>query len=118
MSEEQLAKFYIEERKQRKNLPDPNTVDINVYSPQEIQSASEIFQHYPEFITSVANPEELPKIDLPEVQKVLSWTNRTQFFSFQIAFAGRSNVGKSSLLNCVTNSKVVRTSSTPVSSLH
>lgn len=31
----------------------------------------------------------------------------------QIAFVGRSNVGKSSLINCITNSKISRTSSYP-----
>jgi GTP-binding protein len=40
--------------------------------------------------------EDPPKIGLPEV-----------------AFVGRSNVGKSSLLNCLTNSKIAVTSKTP-----
>lgn len=31
----------------------------------------------------------------------------------QVAFIGRSNVGKSSLINCITNSKISRTSSYP-----
>jgi GTP-binding protein len=50
-----------------------------------------------EFITSAVKPDQYPKDDLPE-----------------IAFAGRSNVGKSSLINClVQRKKLVRTSRTP-----
>lgn len=50
-----------------------------------------------EFVTSATSPEGYPKLGLPEV-----------------AFAGRSNVGKSSLINCLTNrKKLAKTSSTP-----
>ncbi len=50
-----------------------------------------------EFITSAVRPDQYPAIDLPEV-----------------AFAGRSNVGKSALINClVQRKKLVRTSCTP-----
>ncbi len=50
-----------------------------------------------EFMTSAANPGQYPEGDQPE-----------------IAFAGRSNVGKSSLINClVQRRKLVRTSRTP-----
>ncbi|MDR3556427.1 MAG: ribosome biogenesis GTP-binding protein YihA/YsxC [Syntrophobacteraceae bacterium] len=50
-----------------------------------------------EFITSATRPEQYPREDLPEM-----------------AFAGRSNVGKSSLINClVQRKKLVRTSRTP-----
>jgi GTP-binding protein len=50
-----------------------------------------------EFIKSAAKPAHYPPADLPE-----------------IAFAGRSNVGKSSLINVLVNRKnLVRTSSTP-----
>lgn len=48
------------------------------------------------FITSAAQPKGFPKLDLPE-----------------IAFVGRSNVGKSSLLNALTGAKIARTSQTP-----
>lgn len=50
-----------------------------------------------EFIKSATKPSHYPEGDLPE-----------------IAFAGRSNVGKSSLINVLVNRKnLVRTSSTP-----
>lgn len=50
-----------------------------------------------EFIASYTKVTQLPKLRLPE-----------------IAFAGRSNVGKSSLINCLLNRKnLARTSSTP-----
>jgi GTP-binding protein len=50
-----------------------------------------------EFITSAVRPDQYPAVDLPEV-----------------AFAGRSNVGKSALINClVQRKKLVRISCTP-----
>ncbi len=50
-----------------------------------------------EFVKSAAKPTHYPPADLPE-----------------IAFAGRSNVGKSSLINTLLNRKrLVKTSSTP-----
>ena len=50
-----------------------------------------------EFITSAAKPSQYPPVKLPEM-----------------AFAGRSNVGKSSLINTLVNRKhLVKTSSTP-----
>jgi GTP-binding protein len=50
-----------------------------------------------EFVKSVANIKDIPKHNLKE-----------------IAFSGRSNVGKSSLINCLLNrKKLARTSATP-----
>lgn len=49
-----------------------------------------------EFVKSVVSPDALPKDGLPE-----------------IAFVGRSNVGKSSLLNLLMQRKLARTSATP-----
>jgi GTP-binding protein len=53
--------------------------------------------HQTTFIKSAVKPADYPPVDLPE-----------------IAFAGRSNVGKSSLINVIIERKaLVRTSSTP-----
>ena len=49
-----------------------------------------------EFIGAAASPKQYPRLAYPE-----------------IAFAGRSNVGKSSLINHLLNRKIARTSSTP-----
>lgn len=50
-----------------------------------------------EFVTSAVKPDQYPPTDFPE-----------------IAFAGRSNVGKSSLINTLVNRRhLVKTSSTP-----
>jgi GTP-binding protein len=50
-----------------------------------------------EFITSAVKPSQYPEVDFPEV-----------------AFSGRSNVGKSSLINILTNRKhLAKTSRTP-----
>ncbi len=48
------------------------------------------------FLTSAANPKGFPLSALPE-----------------IAFLGRSNVGKSSLINSLVGSKIAKTSNTP-----
>jgi len=49
-----------------------------------------------EYIISAVNKSQFPKDSLPE-----------------IAFAGRSNVGKSSLLNCLVGKSIAKTSGTP-----
>jgi GTP-binding protein len=48
------------------------------------------------FLRSCAEPEQFPKSEVPE-----------------IAFLGRSNVGKSSLINSLVASKIAKTSNTP-----
>lgn len=62
-----------------------------------LKEANKLFQTPPQFMLSVAYLEQLPPADKDEV-----------------AFAGRSNVGKSSLINALFNRKdVAKTSSTP-----
>ena len=63
----------------------------------ELKNAERLFLTPPSFMLSVAHLQQLPPADKNE-----------------IAFAGRSNVGKSSLINALFNRKdVARTSSTP-----
>ncbi|MBE6445424.1 MAG: YihA family ribosome biogenesis GTP-binding protein [Alphaproteobacteria bacterium] len=67
------------------------------FSDQQIKKANNLFSSSCDFVISVAKLEQLPLTDMPEV-----------------AFAGRSNVGKSSLINAVCNKKgLAKTSSTP-----
>lgn len=66
-------------------------------TPGEIEAARKLFAGSCEFIAGAASHESLPAIALPEV-----------------AFAGRSNVGKSSLVNALTGRRTLaRVSSKP-----
>jgi GTP-binding protein len=66
-------------------------------SPAEIEAARKLFAGPCEFVAGAASFESLIPISLPE-----------------IAFAGRSNVGKSSLVNALTGRRTLaRTSSNP-----
>ena len=67
------------------------------FSPAEIEAARKLFSGPCDFMLGVVKMETLPDPDVPE-----------------IAFAGRSNVGKSSLINAVTGrNALARTSNTP-----
>jgi GTP-binding protein len=67
------------------------------HTPEEIETARRLFAGPCEFVAGAASFESLPSIALPE-----------------IAFAGRSNVGKSSLVNALTGRRTLaRTSSSP-----
>lgn len=65
--------------------------------PHEINVVNRLFKVESKLITSTGDNEDLPEWSIPEV-----------------AFAGRSNVGKSSLINALTGQAgLVRTSKTP-----
>lgn len=67
------------------------------YSAEELLIADKAIKNQTEFVLSVANLKQLPFDELPE-----------------IAFAGRSNVGKSSIINAITCQKgLAKTSNTP-----
>jgi GTP-binding protein len=67
------------------------------FSPEELEAARRLFAQSCIFIGAAAEEAQLPETSLPEV-----------------AFAGRSNVGKSSLINALTGRKTLaRTSGTP-----
>ena len=68
------------------------------YSSEQLDEARDLFvKNQTTFVLGVAKLEQLPFTDMPEV-----------------AFAGRSNVGKSSIINAVTNQKgLAKTSNTP-----
>ncbi len=67
------------------------------FDPESLETARKLFAGPVSFLKSAPALEHLPSPDAPEV-----------------AFAGRSNVGKSSLLNALTNRNgLARTSNTP-----
>jgi GTP-binding protein len=65
-------------------------------SPQDIEAARKLFAGPCDFVAGAATTASLPAASLPE-----------------IAFAGRSNVGKSSLINALVRKPVARTSAAP-----
>jgi GTP-binding protein len=68
-----------------------------IIDPEATQEANRIFAQECRFVLGAAKESDLPLTTLPE-----------------FAFAGRSNVGKSSLINAVLNRKtLVKTSKTP-----
>ena len=58
------------------------------FTASQLEAANNLFKRGTKFVLGVAGLEQLPADDLPEV-----------------AFAGRSNVGKSSIINALFNQK-------------
>ena len=67
------------------------------FTASQLEAANNLFKRGTKFVLGVAGLEQLPADDLPEV-----------------VFAGRSNVGKSSIINALTEQKgLAKTSNTP-----
>lgn len=73
------------------------TFELENFTTEEIEEGFCLFKNKTIFVLGVVKLEQLPVTDIPE-----------------IAFAGRSNVGKSSIINAITRQKgLAKTSNTP-----
>ncbi len=71
--------------------------ELENFTTEEIEEGFRLFKNKTVFVLGVTKLEQLPITDIPE-----------------IAFAGRSNVGKSSIINAITRQKgLAKTSNTP-----
>ena len=71
--------------------------ELEDFTPEQLAQANTLFKTPTTFVLGVAKLDQLPLTEMPEV-----------------AFAGRSNVGKSSIINALTGQKgVAKTSNTP-----
>jgi GTP-binding protein len=78
-------------------MPELPVATLDTYSPAEIEAGRKLFAGDWQFVWAAGSPESLPQ---PK--------------GMEVAFAGRSNVGKSSLINALTGRKALaRTSHTP-----